>query len=216
MKKKLSILAVLLLAVAISAYSVGGTFAKYTSVINGTSSNARVAKWGFTVDGEPASNTFAFNLFDTLYEEDAETAEEDVESSNSDKVIAPGTGGKFTLALANVGEVNAEYTIDFDVENENNIPIEFKVGNGSWTSSLDDISATAINIGADAEVVIQWRWAFEIEDDDETDGTDESVARDYADTTLGEAAYTSLADDDDETVAPNIVVEADIFVTQVD
>ena len=39
MRKRLSILAVLLLAVAISAYSVGGTYAKYTSTFNGTEGN---------------------------------------------------------------------------------------------------------------------------------------------------------------------------------
>ena len=67
MKKRLSILAVLLLAITVTAYSVSGTYAKYTSNAAGTST-ARVAKWAFQINDNDVTNSFTFNLFDTLKE----------------------------------------------------------------------------------------------------------------------------------------------------
>ena len=45
MNKKLTVLSVLVLAIAMTAYSVAGTYAKYTTTQNGGSDSARVAKW---------------------------------------------------------------------------------------------------------------------------------------------------------------------------
>ncbi len=201
MKKKLSILAVLVLAVAISAYSVGGTYAKYTSTITGTSSTARVAKWGFTVGGNPITNSFSFNLFDTLKEADTTTAEGDVTSSNDDKVVAPGTGGQFALSLTNAGEVNAAYTIDYEVTNVSGIPIEFSINGTDWTTSLADVTTpVAINIGGTAPITIYWRWAFT----GDASANYTATQNDGTDTTLGLAGSAV------------ITVNAAVTVTQVD
>ncbi|MBE6158699.1 MAG: hypothetical protein E7159_02620 [Firmicutes bacterium] len=200
MRKRLSILAVLLLAVAISAYSVGGTYAKYTSTIAGSSSTARVAKWAFEVNDAAVTNSFTFNLFDTLKEADTTTAETDVESLDSDKVIAPGTGGQFAVKLSNISEVNAEYTVDYTVTNTSNIPVEFSINGTTWTTDLADVTATAINKGADANITVYWRWAFT-----GADSTNYQASQtDVTDTALGSAGAATIA------------VKADLVVTQVD
>ncbi len=201
MRKRLSILAVLLLAVAISAYSVGGTYAKYTSTIAGSSSTARVAKWAFEVNDAAVTNSFTFNLFDTLYEADTSTAEADVASLGEDKVIAPGTGGKFALKLANASEVNAKYTIDYTVTNESSIPIEFSIDGTNWTTGLADVTeGVNINKGANTTVNVYWRWAFT----GDASANYTSAQTDVTDTTLGTAGTAT------------VTVKADLTVTQVD
>lgn len=201
MKKKMSILAALVLAVIVTGYSVSGTYAKYTSTFNGTSDTARVAKWAFKVgdlansSADGASNTFTFNLFDTIKDTDG-SVEADVASKNTDKVIAPGTQGEFTIALQNLSEVTAMYGIDYTVVNDGNIPIEFSNDGSTWSSDITDVTASesttklAMNAGSDTEVTIQWRWAF--------------VGDDTTDTNLGKAGSATVQ------------VKADVTVTQVD
>ena len=215
MRKRLSILAVLLLAVAISAYSVGGTYAKYTSTFTGSSSTARVAKWAFTVGNETTAlaNDFAFDLFATINDSNGTSAETDVDVDGVDsdgddigdeKVIAPGTSGSFNLKLYNQSEVNATYAINYTVTPAG-VPLEFSVNNGAdWTSDLTDVTATAINMGANADITIMWRWAFTVDDDGTTDTVDEAAVRNAADTALGLVG----------TATPSVT--AAITVTQVD
>lgn len=201
MKKKMSILAALVLAVIVTGYSVSGTYAKYTSTFNGTSDTARVAKWAFKVgdladsSAAGASNTFTFNLFDTIKDTDG-SVEADVASKNTDKVIAPGTQGEFTIALQNLSEVTAMYGIDYTVVNDGNIPIEFSNDGSTWSNDITDVTASetttklAMNAGSDTEVTIKWRWAF--------DGNDTT------DTDLGKVGLATVQ------------VKADVTVTQVD
>lgn len=201
MRKRLSILAVLLLAVAISAYSVGGTYAKYTSNIEGSSSTARVAKWAFKVNDVAATNSFTFNLFDTLYEADTENAETDVASLGTDKVIAPGTGGKFAIKLANESEVNAKYTIDYTITKSAGIPIEFSIDGTNWTTDLADVTeGVNINKGANTTVNVYWRWAFT----GDASANYKTTQTDANDTALG------------TTGTDTVTVKADFTVTQVD
>ena len=163
------VFALVLLSV-VSLGSVAGTYAKYTSNATGTDS-ARVAKWSFTVGGTETAttNTFNFDLFDTAYtNDDSETT---VQSKNSDNVIAPGTEGEFTIALANNSEVDATYEIDYTVNKTNNsIPVEFSIDGTTWTADLADVAATRINMNnATATITVQWRWLFN--GDDTTDTT---------------------------------------------
>ena len=199
MKKKLSILAVLVLAVAISAYSVGGTYAKYTSTFTGASSTARVAKWAFSLDnaGENAlAENFTFNLFNTITDSDGTTEDDvDIDGNGSEHVIAPGTAGQFALTFYNQSEVNATYTISLSASAAG-VPLEFKIGDGEWTSNLTNYSNSGnINMnGGSATVNVYWRWAYYVD----ADG-------DVTDTSLGSATTAA---------APSAT--ASITVTQVE
>lgn len=187
----------LVLLSVISLGSVAGTYAKYTSNAVGTDS-ARVAKWSFTVGGTETAttDTFTFNLFKTTYT--------NVASENgTDKVIAPGTEGSFDIVLANASEVNAEYDVEYDVTNTNNIPVEFSVDGTNWTADLTTLNVEdrAISMNGGSETIkVQWRWAFE--------GTNSanftSTQTDVTDTTLGTAGSAVLT------------VKATVTATQVD
>lgn len=168
MKKKMSLLAVLLMAVAVTAYSVSGTYAKYTSSTDSKSDTARVAKWDIDFNTLDTTNhTFTFNLFNTIVDTDG-NGETDVLSKAADKVIAPGTKGEFIISLLNNSEVTANYSIDFTVTNDDGIPVEFSVDNGTtWTTTLADIGDTELSKDSSepTAVKVQWRWAFERNDD---------------------------------------------------
>lgn len=207
MKKKMSILAALVLAVVVTGYSVSGTYAKYTSTFTGSDS-ARVAKWSFNIGGSAANmitNEFTFDLFNTI--NDANVA-----TGTDETIIAPGTTGSFDIVLQNKSEVTAKYYVVLsETANAGNIPVEYSTNGTDW-KSLADINTElknaeaelAMNAGSDTTKTIKWRWAFE-KANSETD-TDTDV-RDTADTKLGVDANTT-----DQT----ITVKAEIVVTQVD
>ncbi len=117
---------VALLIVALSLITscfVSGTFAKY--VTSGSSTdNARVAKFGVTVIGSS-------DLFATTYAKDDTTftlSANSVESSNSDKLVAPGTTGSLSkFALTGTPEVAVRVTYDVT---------SFTIGN-NWIDKLD-------------------------------------------------------------------------------
>ena len=203
MRKRLSILAVLLLAVAISAYSVGGTYAKYTSTIEGSSSTARVAKWAFEVNDTAATNSFDFDLFETVVDTVDGNADDEVATGTNENIIAPGTKGQFALKLENLSEVKAEYTVAYNVANTAGIPVEFSIDGTNWTTGLSDVTtAVGINAGAADTITIYWRWPFAASAAVYTARTSDAY-----DTDLGKAAVTA----DQE-----ISVQATVTVTQVD
>lgn len=197
MKKKMSLLAVLLMAVAVTAYSVSGTYAKYTSSAT-ASDSARVAKWDIdfnTLDTD--DHTFTFNLFETVLDSDGVSTETHIGASD---IIAPGTSGEFTMSLQNKSEVYANYSIDYTVTNTNNIPVLFSVNGGdTWTSDLADVADTPLDNQNATEITVQWKWAFE-----DTSSDDAKAARDASDTTLGAAGTAELK------------VEAKVTATQID
>lgn len=200
---KMTIVAVLVALVAVTTYSVSGTYAKYTETFTGSTDTARVAKWAITLNqnSTKVENTFDFDLFSSLKEADGTTAEGDVSSSNSDNVIAPGTGGKVELKLFNNSEVNATYKVEYTVS-LSGVPIEFSTDGTNYTQSLADVTATAINSGASDTIEIYWRWAF---DATALGRTDED------DTSLG-----TIADGETEADLPKVTVSAKVIVDQVD
>lgn len=198
MKKKMSILAALVLAVVVTGYSVSGTYAKYTSTFTGSTASARVAKWAFEMkdtDGNyvDADNSFTFDLFKTIKDSNGTDAETDVDTG----LIAPGTSGEFDMYLKNASEVNAKYTVEYTVDKAG-VPLEFSIDNGStWTDVPSDVT-TPVSIGmngAEDHIKIQWRWAYEQAD---------VTTGDTTDTALGAAG----------TARPKVT--AKIVVTQVD
>ncbi len=209
MKKKMMVLTGLLMAVAITAYSVSGTYAKYTSTFTGSSS-ATVAKWAFQVNGAAVSKDFTFNLFETILDSNS-SAETDVAA----KKIAPGTRGQFDISVANISEVTAQISMTANVtyakltDGEGNpinytIPLEYSVNGTDWNTDINAVLSTLtenVAIGASSTSrTIQWRWAF---DDDATPGVN-----DERDTALGILAANGTV--------PEITVELSITATQVD
>lgn len=194
-KNKVSkLVAVVLLLVMIALVLVSGTYAKYTSTASGSDS-ARVAKWSFTVGKTDIadSESFAFNLFETINDTDGKTVETDVVSANGDKVIAPGTSGSFDIELTNASEVTAQYGINFTVTNTNNIPVKFSIDGVECDEGLDNISAsdtTKLAPKAKKTITVQWKWDYSGDD--------------VTDTGLGKDGTATLA------------VKADVTATQVD
>lgn len=206
MKKNTKKIAAMLLVavVAVGSYFISGTYAKYTSSASGEST-ARVAKWDFKVGSTniTTTNTFTFNLFDTIKESDTTTVETDVVAANGkDKLVAPGTGGSFDIVLTNDSEVSAKYGIDYTLTNTANIPVEFSTNGTNWSNDLTDVVADDTNTkltanGGTVTKTVKWRWAYET-------GTSPYTEGDTADTTLGVAGTATLT------------VRADVTATQID
>ena len=126
MKKKLTVLGTLLLAVVISGYSVSGTYAKYTSNIDLTD-EARVAKWEIGL-ADPTKTEL--NLFEDSYfygDDNHLTvgAIADVDG-NKANVVAPGTHGQFTFALT--GSIETNYTISVNATGKNPVVLTDDAG----------------------------------------------------------------------------------------
>lgn len=225
MNKKITVLGGLLMAVVMTAYSVSGTYAKYTSTFTGSDS-ARVAKWAFKIgditntSAAGAGTTFSFDLFKTINDTDG-SKETDVAAPNTTDttnnisgLIAPGTQGSFDIKLQNLSEVTAMYGIKYKVTNTAGIPVEFCTVTATetcadtstaWKASIDEVVADktntnlAMNAGSDTTTTVKWRWAFERGADDT-----EKNAADVVDTTLGIDGTATLK------------VDATVVVTQVD
>lgn len=127
MKKKLTILGTLLLAVVISGYSVSGTYAKYTSSID-LSDEARVAKWQIKMDQDTMNE---LNLFEDsyFYGDDNHLTVNSIADADGKKanVVAPGTHGQYTFALT--GEIETNYTIDVKATGKNTVVLTDGAGN---------------------------------------------------------------------------------------
>ena len=192
---------VLVAIVAVGAYFVSGTYAKYTSTMSGKGS-ASVAKWAWIINNKAFTTTdsvseeFTFNPFANI--KDTAGADETDVAAN---LIAPGTSGNITLDIINASEVNAEYKVEFEVtKNTSNIPLEYSLDGQTWVSNIANLNLgtttpIAIAMGESADQSnLQWRWVFEAD-------------RDAADTALGFAANTTR---------PEVEVKAKVTVTQVD
>lgn len=189
-EKKLffAIVALILLAV-VTLFSVVGTYAKYTTSLNG-SSIARVAKWAWNISGEDinaGTTTYKLDLFTTVKDSDNSTDETNVTKGTNENIIAPGTSGSFNIVITNNSEVDARYKYDITETNDNNVPIEYSLDKTSWKTAQDMSKAyTDIAKGAtDNSATIYWRWAFGT---GSTDATDTAIGFD------GTATVTINAD----------------------
>lgn len=175
---KMTIVAVLVALVAVTTYSVGGTYAKYTDTFTGTSDSARVALWDIDLKDEEgnsvkqADKSFTFKLFDTILDNNLGAEETDV----AEGLIAPGTSGKVNVKLVNNSEVNAEYTVTFNANIPANLPIEFSTNGTDWAAAptntttpvrVDSAKVLNTNAGED-DIQLFWRWAFNGDDDLDT------------------------------------------------
>ncbi len=109
--KTLRLASVLLVLVLLTTSIIGGTFAKYATSDSATDS-ARIAKWGISKPAALNFNLFATNAFD----------DGKVQSSNDEKVLAPGTSHEQVVNLFTVTgtapEVKYNYTVELAVNSE--------------------------------------------------------------------------------------------------
>lgn len=177
MKKKIAMLAVLVMAVIASAYSVSGTYAKYTTTSNGTDS-ARVAKWGIGA-------TTNVDVFKTSYT--AGDGYVDVLSGDTTDVVAPGTKGSFKYKLVGTPEVNYTINVDLTGSEDNTGRIVWSL-NGTEVGSLTQLQTKinalyngkvfAAGTASDSEHEIGWEWKFdESKDSEDTALGNEEVAK---------------------------------------
>lgn len=164
--KKMGFVAVLVMLVAVTLYSVGGTYAKYISAFD-ASDEARVAKWNvgtLTKDGDELDFNQEFSLFKNsyTYDEDGLVAWTIDENGNQcdadtcDNIVAPGSHGRFTFKLAGETETAFKVTVKLDdedlgIDSYNNIvlgsgdtkydPIRFTVDGGFTWVTFDGLEA---------------------------------------------------------------------------
>lgn len=214
MKKNIAmrVAAFLFILTMISTCAFATTFAKYTTS-HENDDTARVAKWGVKVD------LTDFDVFN-------ETYDGTVSTSNTDKVVAPGTGGTLAgISITGTPEVKVEvkfeatFTITgWTVGSAYYCPIEVTVGStvikgldyASETSpvnafvtaveeAIEDYTAeynANVNLATYAEAP-QVSWAWAFEGND-----------DVKDTALGDAANAGNA--------PTISLEIKCTVSQID
>lgn len=137
----------------IMSCAVFGSVAKYTSSAAGTDT-VKVAKWSFNVEETDiaVSDEFAMNLF-------------------ADELIAPGAEGEFVLDIKNASEVTANYSVDLEITNEGNVPLQFKVDDGDWETDIANLEAkltAELAVGDAAEHTISWKWVS-VSDEADTD-----------------------------------------------
>lgn len=136
--KTMRIASVLLIAVLLTTSIISGTFAKYVTT-GETTDHARVAKFGVVIEGEGA--LFAENYWSvterdnapsshtdptgTLNHDSAEIMKLTVESSNGDKVVAPGTRSSDDgLHLSVTGVPEVDVLVSFDLQINSDIYLE--------------------------------------------------------------------------------------------
>ena len=211
MKKKnynsIKIFAILLLLVMLVLMLIVGTYAKYTTKIEGSDSSV-VAKWAWQINDTDVSKSdteFSFNLFDTIKDTDGNN-ETDVKTTK----IAPGTKGGFEIKVENLSEVNANYNLTLKETKGQDISdakIEYSIiGTDKatdWTTDINTFNLT--NTLLDMEtgsntLTVYWRWAYS-----------PSETQDDADTAVGFLAANSASD-----ANKTITIEAKLNFTQVD
>ncbi|MDD4291851.1 MAG: hypothetical protein PHX51_06445 [Clostridia bacterium] len=233
MKKNLTIKLtfVLLIVVIITTSLIGTTLAKYVTTGDIATETARVAKWGVTVTATNVDTMFSTEYYDVdntisnftatgTYDAD----EMSVRSSNTEKVVAPGTNGKLgAYSLAGNPEVDVIVNYAATLELGDNwtynsayyCPIVITVNgtaiSGLTYTSADDFEDAVVatingytksyeagtdlaNVGTD-NIGITWAWAFESGYVCNTAGTYNTVAY-----TVGQlidaTTYAALTDPD--------------------
>lgn len=156
---------VLLLLVGVSIRYVAGTYAKYTSTING-SGTISVAKWAFTTDN--SSTAINLNLSTAVQ----------ATSLAADK-IAPGTAGSFDLVLSNAtSDVGVAFTVTFS--GATGIPqnLVLTYDGNSFNPGTGSITGT-IAKGGSITLPIEFSWPYYTDaTEDGQDTTDGITAAD--------------------------------------
>lgn len=182
-KNRVILLVVLVLALAIiTAIIISGAFARYTTQVDGTSTEINVAKWHFGVEN-----------FGSVQRTDGIGVDKIVAGK-----LAPGTKGKFNVVLDFTGcEVGVDYSVI--ISNIQNKPTNLKfysdeqltkeltLEEGKYkitnTISQETIAATT---PLNETVNIYWQWPYDTDPD--------STEDDKTDTAEGESAQKMTFD----------------------
>lgn len=215
MKKKMTVLCGLLMAVVITAYSVSGTYAKYTSSMS-TTDTARVARWGINVGEETK-----LDLFKASYGAGNEIASADNGDGTHDLVVAPGASGEVQIAVSGTSEVAYTLAVTGTVTNDvlysdGVSPIKFSLDGTTWFESSDLITKLSTELGADTytanstlnkTVTLYWKWAYDkaaltamgaslVKDGFDYDAEDTKLGTKYQGTVVTDAAaFTAVLND---------------------
>lgn len=201
MKKGLMIGALALL-LGVVGYTGGQTFAKYITANSVPSTEATVAKWGYTVSVDATNLWGPEYVFDTSVSvlKGESTATLTVDSADTDNVVAPGTTGSTTLSIQGQAEVLsklsveatlAEVTLTKTEDDSIYQPLSWtisgtaKIGETNLLEStltgktaaeveefLDDLSETNIAANTTIDINLTISWAWAFSTDAETDVLD--------------------------------------------
>lgn len=181
MKKRTMVLGGLIAAVAITGYSVSGTYARYISQV-GVEDKARVAQW--FLDEENTATLFGemYGADGKITETEADAVVKSTITNDITNVIAPGTKGEYAFKLSGTSEVNYELssvitannTVKYNVTDATDIgnltgtglletgnvysPLKFKLYKGEDSTSGTQVTiATAVNGRTDTlEAVVKY------------------------------------------------------------
>lgn len=179
--------------VLIATCFVSSAWAKYTQTVSAQDS-ARVAKFLVSTDVDGAAltdPTADIDIFKTAFKNILGDTDND-EVAPGENLIAPGSNGSFVINFDNASEVAVEYVVSADITNTANIPLYFKVGDGSWvlatstnlTTELQGDSYIIAVGGANQNVTVQWAWPYDAAHASAL-GIPGYVQTDAADTALG-------------------------------
>ena len=203
--KMMRLAAVLLIAVLLTTSVISGTFAKYVTTESG-SDFARVAKWGVEIAAK-SFGMFETD-YETDDDGATFTGDYSVSAAAGDDVLAPGTSGSFAnIAITGTPEVAVDVAIvatvavsdNWIVDGDFYCPVVVTVGTEE-ISGLDYENATAFAAAIKAKIDgkskqyapntdlsaiynttnldLAWAWAFEGDDEKDTDLGDKAVAED--------------------------------------
>lgn len=140
--KKMGILAVLVMLVAVTLNAVGGTYAKYVSKIDMTD-EARVAKWDVDLEGGDHSSSYELNLFKNSY---SYNGLEYVKTMDGESIVAPGTTATAEAKLVVTSEVR--YKLNMAIEEANDFIVYFTVDSENKVAHMS-LNKNDTNFGSD-------------------------------------------------------------------
>jgi len=211
MKKKVVIIATMVLLLAVVLVMSVSTFAKYSTTATPSTNNATVAKWGFvlTADADELFGKEYGAATDNLASVVAAGSGVNVKAATgtTKNIVAPGTTGSATITVNGTAEVLAKLTISVtgtdisltkDAATYN--PIKWTLNDGSSdvvsNGTLAELNAYTATFAAGEEVnktyTVTWTWAL----NNAATGID-GLSVDAADTMLATGAttgYTAVTD----------------------
>lgn len=136
----------LLALVLVTSCFVGGTFAKYVTYGGGTD-HARVAKFGVTVTATGNDTIFATKYDKATGAPAALTAQYSVESSDTAKVVAPGTKNENCLTVSVTGKPEVAVEVDYDALVNLTGKWEYKYTDNQGTEHTEFYCPLVIKVG---------------------------------------------------------------------
>lgn len=148
----------------LSTSVISGTLAKYTSEATSQAESARVAKWAINAGSkngtlqaisDAGSNSFTFDLFNTVKDTAGGGNETDI-SANNGTIIAPGTWGYVDLVIENDSEVSAKYSIKLKKTSTDTVPLQYAMKKLDESAAVEDTLPTNITSDPKDPTKVEW------------------------------------------------------------